>query len=68
MAIYGLSHLPYTEQLRWRTQRCPLHAATQGAPDLALTEWETFDPLIHHPHIHTRLPDTARRRPHKSRS
>ncbi|MFD7232134.1 DUF6083 domain-containing protein [Streptomyces sp. NPDC059881] len=67
MAVYDLSHLPYAEQLRWRTQRCPHHAATHGAPDLALTGWETFDPLIHHPHIHTRLPDTARR-PHRSRS
>ncbi|MGW1886934.1 DUF6083 domain-containing protein [Streptomyces sp. NPDC001970] len=67
MAVYDLSHLPYTEQLRWRTQRCPLHAATHRAPDLALTGWEVFDPLIHHPHIHTRLPDTARSRPHGTR-
>ncbi|MFG3480110.1 DUF6083 domain-containing protein [Streptomyces sp. NPDC047980] len=62
MAVYDLSHLPYSEQLRWRTQRCPRHATTPGAPDLALTGWEVLDPLLHHPHIHTRLPDTARRR------
>ncbi|MFF3459668.1 DUF6083 domain-containing protein [Streptomyces sp. NPDC002730] len=23
MAVYDLTHVPYTEQLRWRTQRCP---------------------------------------------
>ncbi|WP_351237432.1 DUF6083 domain-containing protein [Streptomyces sp. NPDC002133] len=60
MAVYDLSHLPYDEQLRWRTQHCPLHSTNQGVPDLALTGWEVFDPLIHHRHIHTRLPDTAR--------
>ncbi|MFG2030494.1 DUF6083 domain-containing protein [Streptomyces sp. NPDC048825] len=36
MAVYDLSRQPYTEQLRWRTQRCPAHAATPGAADLAL--------------------------------
>lgn len=60
MAVYDLSHLPYAEQLRWRTQHCRLHATTHGAPDLALSGWEVFDPLIHHPHVHIRLPDTAR--------
>lgn len=56
MAVYDLSHLPATEQLRWRTQRCPLHAATPGAADLALATWQPFDPLQHAEHIHTRLP------------
>lgn len=27
MAVYDLSHLPYGEQLRWRTQRCPAFSA-----------------------------------------
>ncbi|MFG3371072.1 hypothetical protein ACGF0K_39885 [Streptomyces sp. NPDC048156] len=62
MALYDLSHLPYAEQLRWRTQRCPDHAVAHGAADLALTGWEIFDPLLHHQHIHTRLPDVVRRR------
>uniref|UniRef100_A0AAU1UMH7 DUF6083 domain-containing protein n=1 Tax=Streptomyces sp. NBC_00119 TaxID=2975659 RepID=A0AAU1UMH7_9ACTN len=62
MALNDLSHLPYAEQLRWRTQRCPDHAAAHGAADLALAGWEVFDPLLHHQHIHTRLPDTVRRR------
>jgi hypothetical protein len=62
MALYDLSHLPYAQQLRWRTQRCPHHAAARGAADLALTGWEVFDPLLHHQHIHTRLPDMVRRR------
>ncbi|WP_413755050.1 DUF6083 domain-containing protein [Streptomyces sp. MMBL 11-3] len=56
MAIYDLSRLPYTEQLRWRTQRCPDHGATPGAADLALAGWQLFDPLLHAAHIHTRLP------------
>ncbi|MFE9059887.1 DUF6083 domain-containing protein [Streptomyces mutabilis] len=56
MAVYDLSRLPYTEQLRWRTQRCPAHAAADGAADLALTGWQVFDPLLHTVHIHTRLP------------
>ena len=56
MAVYDLSRLPYDEQLRWRTQRCPDHAATQGAADLALAGWQVFDPLLHTAHIHTRLP------------
>ncbi|MET8405884.1 DUF6083 domain-containing protein [Streptomyces sp900116325] len=56
MAVYDLTHLAYAEQLRWRHQRCPHHAAAPGAADLALAEWEVFDPLLHHQHIHTRLP------------
>jgi hypothetical protein len=65
MAVYDLSRLPYTEQLRWRAQRCPQHAATPAAADLAVTDWEPFDPLRHHEHIHTRLPVGVRRpRPH----
>ncbi|MEU1259601.1 DUF6083 domain-containing protein [Streptomyces chartreusis] len=50
MAVYDLGHLPYSEQLRWRAQRCPKHAATLGTADLALTEWQPFDPLLHVPH------------------
>ncbi|MFI9761083.1 DUF6083 domain-containing protein [Streptomyces sp. NPDC051963] len=61
MAIYELSNLPYTEQLRWRAQRCPQHAATPTAADLAVTEWEPFDPLRHHEHISTRLPARTQR-------
>lgn len=63
MALYDLSSLPYAEQLRWRTQRCPQHAATPTAADLALTDWEPFDPLVHHEHVHRRLP-IHNRRPH----
>lgn len=59
MAVYDLSHLPYAEQLRWRAQRCTAHAAAPGAADLALTQWQVFDPLLHHPHIRPRLPETA---------
>ncbi|MFI1018172.1 DUF6083 domain-containing protein [Streptomyces sp. NPDC020965] len=59
MAVYDLTHLPYDEQRRWRTQRCPAHAATPGAADLALADWESFDPLLHHRHIHPRLPTTT---------
>ncbi|MFJ7949573.1 hypothetical protein ACIQ6K_39225 [Streptomyces sp. NPDC096354] len=55
MAVYDLSHLPYAEQLRWRTQRSPEHAASPGAADLAMSGWQVFDPC-HHSHIHTRLP------------
>ncbi|MFF4510447.1 DUF6083 domain-containing protein [Streptomyces mirabilis] len=61
MAVYSLTHLPYAEQLRWRAQRCPDHAASSTAADVAVTEWEPFDPLIHHEHIHTRLPALTRR-------
>ncbi|PCG83104.1 hypothetical protein CIB93_26425 [Streptomyces sp. WZ.A104] len=63
MAIYNLTHLPYTEQLRWRHQHCPDHA-TSSAADLALTEWEPFDPQLHYQHIHSRLPHSARKRHH----
>ncbi|MEV6781193.1 hypothetical protein [Streptomyces sp. NPDC051098] len=56
MAVYALAHLAYQEQLRWRTQRCQAHAAAPRAADLALAEWEVFDPLLHHQHIHARLP------------
>ncbi|WP_406405399.1 DUF6083 domain-containing protein [Streptomyces sp. NBC_01643] len=60
IAVYDLGRLSYSEQLRWRTQRCPLHAATSGAPDLALADWEPFDPLLHHQHVVTRLPGRGR--------
>ncbi|WP_123970103.1 DUF6083 domain-containing protein [Streptomyces sp. TLI_185] len=61
MAVYNLSGLPYAEQLRWRAQRCLQHAAIPTAADLAVAEWEPFDPLRHHEHIHTRLPTHVRR-------
>ncbi|MEV7243111.1 DUF6083 domain-containing protein [Streptomyces sp. NPDC093248] len=61
MAVYDLSRIPYAEQLRWRAQRCPQHAATPTAADLAVADWEPFDPLRHHQHIHTRLPTSGRR-------
>ncbi|MEV4334151.1 DUF6083 domain-containing protein [Streptomyces sp. NPDC049597] len=60
MAVYDLTHLPYDTQIRWRTQRCTTHAAAPAAADLALTDWQPFDPLLHHAHIHHRLPDSAR--------
>ncbi|MFZ4240373.1 hypothetical protein ACOZGD_35060 [Streptomyces murinus] len=60
IAVYDLSSLPCTEQLRWRTQRCTTHAVTTGAADLALAEWEPFDRLKHHAHLVTRLPQAAR--------
>ncbi|MEU0401635.1 DUF6083 domain-containing protein [Streptomyces sp. NPDC006197] len=56
IALYDLSQLSYSEQLRWRTQHCPAHAAAPSAPDLALAEWEPFDPLLHHVFLATRLP------------
>jgi len=56
MAVYDLSRLPYAEQLRWRTQRCPAHAATPDAADLTPAGWQVFDPLLHTAHLHTRLP------------
>ncbi|OAH11723.1 DUF6083 domain-containing protein [Streptomyces jeddahensis] len=58
MAVYDLGHQPYAEQLRWRTQRCPAHAAVPGAPDLALAGWQVFDPLLHSEYIKTDLPVT----------
>jgi hypothetical protein len=54
MAVYDLGALPYAEQLRWRAQRCRDHAATRA--EMAVTDWEPFDPLLHLGHIHTRLP------------
>ncbi|MEV3970197.1 hypothetical protein AB0K68_18925 [Streptomyces sp. NPDC050698] len=39
-----LGRLPYSEQLRWRAQRCPVHAAAPGAAHLALAEWQPFTP------------------------
>ncbi|WP_228472875.1 DUF6083 domain-containing protein [Streptomyces cyaneochromogenes] len=63
MAIYDLGHLPYRGQLRWRAQRCPQHDAAPGAADLALAEWQPFDPLLHAAHIRTRLPHPEARRP-----
>jgi hypothetical protein len=66
MAVYDLTALPYREQLRWRTQRCPSHAAAYTAADLAGADWETFDPLLHHQHIATRLPTTVRHRAHRA--
>lgn len=62
IAVYDLTHLTYAEQLRWRHQHCLDHTGP-GAADLALTEWEPFDPLLHHQHIHPRLPDSTRNRP-----
>ncbi|MET9562205.1 DUF6083 domain-containing protein [Streptomyces tauricus] len=61
MAVYDLAGVPYAEQLRWRAQRCPQHAAIPTAADLAVADWESFDPLRHHEHIHTRLPTRTRR-------
>ena len=60
MAIYDLNRVPYSEQLRWRAQRCPQHAAAPTAADLVVADWEPFDHLRHHEHIHTRLPIRAR--------
>jgi hypothetical protein len=65
MAVYDLSALPWSEQLRWRAQRCPHHSF--AAAEMALTDWEPFDPLVHHEHIHSRLPGHIRPpRPHGS--
>ncbi|WP_245970680.1 DUF6083 domain-containing protein [Streptomyces rishiriensis] len=61
MAVYALTHLHYADQLRWRAQRCPEHAATPTAPDVTVAEWEPFDPLLHHEHIRSRLPTITRR-------
>lgn len=63
MAVYDLGHLPYSEQLRWRAQRCTAHACAPGAIDLALAGWRTFDPLLHATHIHDRLPQPPARQP-----
>ncbi|MFB7575955.1 DUF6083 domain-containing protein [Streptomyces sp. NPDC056165] len=61
MAVYDLSGVPYAEQLRWRAQRCLQHAAIPTVADLAVADWEPFDPLRHHEHIHNRLPAHTRR-------
>jgi hypothetical protein len=58
MAVYDLSALPYAEQLRWRAQRCPRHAA--ALPEMAVSDWEPFDPSVHRQYLHTRLPDQVR--------
>ncbi|MGI5054902.1 hypothetical protein ACM9HC_33050 [Streptomyces sp. JAC18] len=42
-------------------RRTPQHAAAPTAADVAVADWEPFDPLRHHEHIHTRLPTTTRR-------
>lgn len=54
MAVYDLSALPYAEQLRWRAQRCTQH--TSALAEMAMTDWEPFEPLTHREHIHPRLP------------
>ncbi|MFD7068299.1 DUF6083 domain-containing protein [Streptomyces sp. NPDC059913] len=59
IAVYDLSPLPHSEQLRWYAQHCPTHTAARSAPDLTLTEWEPFDPLVHHAFLVTRLPETS---------
>lgn len=64
MAVYDLTDLPYAEQLRWRTQRCPRHACARA--EMATADWQPFDPLTHHEHILTRLPDQAPRPPRPS--
>ncbi|MFD9047224.1 DUF6083 domain-containing protein [Streptomyces zaomyceticus] len=61
-AVYDLGWLPYSEQVRWRTQRCPTHAATRRTPGLALSDWELFDPIRHHEYLATRLPEGTCRR------
>ncbi|MFI5966400.1 DUF6083 domain-containing protein [Streptomyces asoensis] len=55
-AVYDLSQLPHAEQRRWRIQRCPAHATTHGAADLALAGWQVFDPLLHTKHLRTAVP------------
>jgi hypothetical protein len=65
MAVYDLSHLPYSEQLRWRTQHCPAHAAAPGAAELALADWQPFDPLRHTAHIRPHLPPSAAAQPRR---
>jgi hypothetical protein len=55
-AVYDLSQLPHAEQRRWRIQRCPAHATTDGAVGLALAGWQVFDPLLHAKHLRSDLP------------
>jgi Family of unknown function (DUF6083) len=59
MAVFDLDRLPYTEQLRWRTQHCPAHAASTAA-DTTLTQWEPFDAFAHSIHITSMPPPSAR--------
>ncbi|WP_089102866.1 DUF6083 domain-containing protein [Streptomyces hyaluromycini] len=61
MVVYDLSGTPYAERLRWRAQRCPQHAATPTAAELAVADWEPFDPLRHDEHVRTRLPTGTQR-------
>ncbi|MEU9712620.1 DUF6083 domain-containing protein [Streptomyces sp. NPDC047967] len=65
VAVYDLTHLPFAEQMRWRHQHCPGHAASSAA-DLALTEWEPFDARLHHQHIHQSLPHSGRKQHHRA--
>ncbi|MFI5534129.1 DUF6083 domain-containing protein [Kitasatospora sp. NPDC051853] len=58
MTVYQLSHLPLPTQLRWRGQRCEAHS-TGSAAEIALPQWEPFDPFIHREHIRTDLPAAA---------
>ncbi|MEV6212026.1 DUF6083 domain-containing protein [Kitasatospora sp. NPDC051914] len=60
MAVYHLGHQPYGEQLRWRSQHCTVHAPSRAA-DVALTQWQVFDPYSHHQHIRRTLPGAAAR-------
>ncbi|MEU5609741.1 hypothetical protein AB0H03_13585 [Streptomyces sparsogenes] len=59
IALYDLTHLPYSEQLRWRAQRCTAHATAPQAADIARTTWEPFNPATHHQHIQHHFPDTT---------
>lgn len=59
MAVYDLDRLDPAQQLRWRAQHCPDHAAVPV--DLDQTEWQVFDPILHADHLHTRLPHPSRR-------
>ncbi|MCW8121839.1 DUF6083 domain-containing protein [Streptomyces anthocyanicus] len=56
MAVYDLSRLSHAEQRRWRVQRCPAHATTHGAADLAPAGWQVFDPLLHAQHLRSGPP------------
>lgn len=65
IAVYDLGHLPYAEQQRWRAQHCPTHAMTPGAADMALADWEIFDPLLHRRHTATWIPTGVQDRPRR---
>ncbi|MFB6828404.1 hypothetical protein [Streptomyces hydrogenans] len=60
IAVYDLTHLAHSEQIRWRTQYCLTHAAFTAALDLALAEWEPFDSFLHHAFTAIRLPVNLR--------